>query len=737
MRKITRRSIVAGAGAAAAHVMFSRTMYGTVLSAEADHGPIAAPGALNLTLTAITAHTLRIGIAPATAQPLDHELGAAIEQWPGPLDAPGPARAHTAPWGAYTVRVSEHPLRVAVLQNGVVRQEISFAPNSTDVHIPLNGPVFGLGEGVHPFDRRGTRDIMTNGQISPDLGTFGARLPIPWLLSPDGWGVFVGQPQGSFDLTQDLCSFRGAEATSTRNVFLMIGEGPAQVLEEYAHLTGMPHMPPRWTLGYQQSHRTLASTEEVVGITKTFREKKLPCDAVIYLGTGFCPSGWNTGHGAFTFNKDVFSDPAAIFKAIHDDHFKVIVHVVPPGDFHGKVSDTGGAAQESGDAAAYWQQHAAIEPLGIDGWWPDEGDKLSVYERLDRNRMYFEGSRKLHADVRPFALHRNGYAGLQRYGWLWSGDTFSTWAALRAQIMVGINISLCGIPYWGTDTGGFVPTPELTPELYVRWFQWSAFCPSFRSHGRAWKLRLPWGWNTGDPGPKEVEGNWVAAWPPAEDLHRPDVETICRKFLELRYQLLPYLYSSVFQTHLTGIPLIRALCLAYPRDQSAILIDDAYLWGDNFLVAPIHQKGNTTREVYLPKGEWFSYWNNEKMQGGSTVTAEAPLDTMPLFVKAGAIVPMTPVIQHTGDFDRNAVTLRVYPGANGHFSWYDDDGTSYRYESGAFMQIDCSWNDTLRALTLALNPEGHMQPPKSVMVQLAGSPARRVILTTSTTTVVF
>jgi len=322
-------------------------------------------------------------------------------------------------------------------------------------------------------------------------------------------------------------------------------------------------------------------------------------------------TGYKTGSGDYNGdgkNYDFPNAPAAGYSQPHDRQsylkrlFPASAFTLPAlGTEGNELSDTGTAAQQPGDAPAYWAQHAAIEPIGVDGWWPDEGDKLSVYARLDRNRMYFEGSRALQPDRRPFALHRNGYAGLQRYGWLWSGDTFSTWAALRAQIMIGINAGLCGIPYWGTDTGGFVPTPELTPELYVRWFQWSAFCPSFRSHGRAWKLRLPWGWGTGDPGPKEIEGNWVAAWPVAADLHRADVEEICRKFLETRYRLLPYLYSSVAQTHRTGIPLIRAMCLAYPQDPRAALIDDAYLWGDLFLVAPVHDKAQPPEPSICPQ----------------------------------------------------------------------------------------------------------------------------------------
>lgn len=719
---ITRRAVLAGAGAATAHLIFSCPISAAgVFWGDGSHELSAPPGLLNLSLTAMTANTLRIGIAPVTSETPAQELGVKESVWPSPLDGPGPVRTHTLRWGKYTVSIRDNPLRIAVLDGETERQEIRFDTDSTNIHFKLDGPIFGLGEGGHPFDRRGTEEVMLNGQANQDLRTFGARLPIPWVISPAGWGIFVGQPQGRFEFTQQEGVFRGVEATSTRNIFLLLGDGPAEVLNEYAKLTGFPQMPPRWSLGYMQSHRTLASREEVLGVTKTFREKKLPCDAVIYLGTGFCPSGWNTGHGSFTFNESVFPDPAEVFQQMHDEHFKAILHVVPPGNFHGRISDSGAAAETPGDAAGYWARHAAIEHVGIDGWWPDEGDELSVYSRLDRNRMYFEGSHKLHPDRRPFALHRNGYAGLQRYGWLWSGDTSSTWRTLRAQIMVGISTGLSGIPYWGTDTGGFVPTRELTPELYIRWFQWGAFCPLFRGHGRAWKLRLPWGWNTGDPGPKEMEGDWVAAWPPDSDLHRRDVEEICRKYLNLRYQLLPYLYSSVAQTHETGLPLIRALWIAYPQDKNVTLTDDVYMWGDQFLVAPVYEKDATGRGVYLPTGTWWDYWSGAPIAGGKTVLRTVDLETMPLYVKAGSIVPMGPIKQYTDETSADPFRLRIYPGADGRFTWYDDDGSSYRHESGEYMRIECIWNNRDRTLTLKPDEAGKMQIPATIQVELADS----------------
>ncbi len=718
---VTRRVLLGGMAALSTRVLLSRRLNAFAGAQDPARGALTArPGVLDLTVTALSSKILRISISPANDAPQLSEPGVAGPEGKRLVDY-GDVHAGTISWGKYSVRITDSPLRVAAFESERLRQEIRFDLDSTDVHFNVNGPVFGLGEGVHPFDRRGTRDDMINGQHSPDLRTFGARLPIPWVISPQGWGVFVGQPSGSFEFSQTEARFRGVEATSTRNVYLILGETPADVLSGYADLTGHPQLPPLWAFGYQQSHRTLASKDEVLSVVNTFREKKLPCDTVIYLGTGFCPSGWNTGHGSFTFNEAVFPNPGDVIQQIHDQNMKVIVHVVPPGDFHGEITDSGAAAEIAGDAAPYWAKHKALSKLGIDGWWPDEGDRLNVYARLERNRMYFEGSRRDVPGKRPFALHRNGYAGLQRYGWLWSGDTFSTWEALQGQIMVGINIGLSGIPFWGTDTGGFVATPEYSPELFVRWFQFSTFCPSFRSHGRCWKLHLPWGWNTGTTGPKEVEGDWVANWPLEADLHRPEIEEICRKFLNLRYQLLPYTYSAAAQSHETGLPIIRALWLAYPQDSDVVLVDDVYLWGDSILVAPVFEKAATQRSFYLPHGTWLNYWTSERVDGGKRVTTSAPLDVLPLFVKAGAIVPFGPVKQFTAEASGEPTTLRVYPGADGLFHWYDDDGDSFEYERGAFMLTRCEWNDHSHTLSLTRDSRGHQGAGRRVRVELAGS----------------
>jgi alpha-glucosidase/alpha-D-xyloside xylohydrolase len=509
-----------------------------------------------------------------------------------------------------------------------------------------------------------------------------------------------------------------------QDIFLIADPDPAVMLREWAGLTGMPHLPPLWSLGYQQSHRTLASRDEVLAEARTFREKKLPCDAMIYLGTGFAPSGWNTGHGSFAFNRKIFPDPEPMFHEMHDEGFRVILHVLgAPHDLHGEVADH---SADPDDVANYWAQHREVFRTGIDGWWVDDGDELFPESRLARNRMYWDGPLAERPNLRPFSIQRNGYAGLQRYGFLWSGDTNSQWATLRAQIADGLNTGLSGIPYWGTDTGGFFSTRELSAELYVRWFQFSAFCPLFRSHGRTWKLRLPWGWNTGSVGPVEDDPSVL---PSPDQLHNAEVETICRKYLELRYRLLPYTYSTVWQTHRTGMPVMHTLWLGAPGDQRALATDDAYLWGDALLVAPVSERGATERSVYLPRGLWYDFWTNGRIDGGTEVHARADLAALPLFVRAGSILPMGPVKQFTTQRVDAPLEVSIYPGADGEFTLYQDDGVSMDHLRGASSVIHFAWNDAQRRLTIRLGEGSRMgaYTSRSMVLRTIGTDRRTPI----------
>jgi alpha-glucosidase/alpha-D-xyloside xylohydrolase len=727
----SRRTVVAGLGAVSAGVLLDRRFaYAELLAPQA--GAKVATGAvgMDVTITAVTDSTLRISVA-AVDEVLDRyydDGSIAPRTFAKPLlTLRTDAEAQSIPWGEYTVRVATKPLRIAVEhpQRGVV-QELNFRPDLNQIGFSYNNaPVYGMGPGVHPTDRRGVKDMMRNG-AGDNLRIFGARNPIPWLMGK-GWGLYFHEPGGQFDLSGDVGLFKPSDVARGQDLYLSVSPTPAGLLRQYAEITGFPHLPAKWTLGFQQSHRTIDSREQILDEARTFREKKLPCDAMIYLGTGFCPSGWNTGHGSFVFNQAVFPDPEAVIREFHDLHFNVVLHVVnPPENLHGKVDDAGLAAAVPGDAANYWQQHVPFVKMGVDGWWPDEGDVLPVASRLVRNRMYWEGGRMTSPDKRPFALHRNCYAGIQRWGWLWSGDTFSTWKTLETQITMGINAGLSGVPYWGTDIGGFVPTKEFTAELFVRWFQFGAFCPSFRCHGRTWQLRRPWGWNTGSYGASEMGANAETFLPKPDELHNAAVEPICRKYLNLRSQLMPYLYSSTWETHKTGMPLIRSLGLSFPEDPTAWATADAYLFGPGLLVAPVFEQGATERKVYLPAGDWYDFWTAKRVAGGRTVTAQASLETMPLFVRAGSIVPTGPVKQYVAEPSTEPLRLTVYPGADGSFQLYDDDGLSFAYEKGAFSLVELRWNDTKRTLHYSLG-KGGLLPAKAMTVALAGGEVKRIV----------
>ena len=314
--------------------------------------------------------------------------------------------------------------------------------------------------------------------------------------------------------------------------------------------------------------------------------------------------------------------------------------------------------------------HRAAFATGVDGWWPDEGDPMDIPSWLTRIRMYWEGAQMDRPNERPYALHRNGYAGMQRFAaFLWSGDVYSTWETLRTHIPIAINTGLTGIPYWGTDIGGFVPTKDLTGELYVRWFQFAAFCTLFRSHGRTWKLRLPWGWNTGDMAPEEVRGYNDVADPDPSELHNAQVEPICKKYLELRYRLLPYLYSAVREGCITGVPVMRALWVHYPDDPIAVARGDEYTWGRDILVAPVVDKGAATRKIYLPTGNWYDFWTEERVAGGKEIARDVDLATMPLYVREGSIIPLGPVKQYTGEHVDAPLSLSIFPGADAAVSY--------------------------------------------------------------------
>lgn len=683
---------------------------------------------VELSVTEMSPRTIRITLAPSdpaeVAAPLEASPVLVPRHWPDPAfkskELPTERSLTVA---SHRVSITASPLSIVFTsQSGRVVQRLVFDEGKGVVTFRLgDGPVLGLGSGGTSFDRRKTFDAMNNGHRAGEYPIFGSRIPIPFVIGTDGWGLFFHRPhRGSFDL-RDKSEGR-FEARSESNqpldrslpldVFVICADVPAAILSEYSELTGRPPMPPKWTLGYIQSHRTLAGPDEVLKVAETFRAKSLPCDALIYLGTGYTPSGWNTGHGSLEFNPKVFDKPAEMVERLHAQHFKVVLHVNhAPRTLHGNIPPGDDEKAAPDQIATYWTRHRDPLRLGVDGWWPDDGDELPIEARLARHRMYYGGSLAERPGQRAFSLHRTGYAGMTRYGgWFWSGDTFSLWDTLAAHVPIGLNASLSVSPFWGSDTGGFTPTKELTGELYARWFQFSAFTPSFRSHGRVWHTRLPWGWDTGELGPNEVvAGTEGSAAPDASELHNTQVEPICKRYLSLRYQWMPYLYSAVREAHDTGMPIMRALWLHYPDDPRAVACDDAYLWGRDILVAPVVEKGVSKRKVYLPRGRWYDYWSRTPVMGGQEITRYVNLATMPIYIRAGAILPTDPVRLYVDEPTDQPTTLNVYPGADGEFVLYSDDGVSIDDKQAGAMWTTLRWNDANRTLTI----EPHEKSTKS------------------------
>jgi alpha-glucosidase (family GH31 glycosyl hydrolase) len=602
--------------------------------------------------------------------------------------------------GKLRVSIQSNPLKISVRKPDRSSVQTFTFEEGTNAAISFrtDSPVLGLGEGEQQFDRRGKLYPMINGQLSPMLATHGATIPVPFLIGTDGWALFIQEPWGQFDLRDGKGRFLPQNKSTTREpivLFLIAYSEPAEVMPEFIRLTGKPVMPPKWILGYIQSHRTLSGPDEPLQIAKAFREKNLPCDALIYLGTGYCTNGWNTGHGSLEFNPNAFNHPAEQIQALHDLNFKVILHIN-----HAPRNMFGLSIAENSDSPLhiknYWARHREDFALGVDGWWPDDGDELPIEARLARHRCYYEGPLLERTNARPWSLHRNGYAGVARYGgWIWSGDTMSRWATLAAHVPVGLNYSLSVSPFWGTDTGGFVATTELTGELYARWFQFSAFNPLFRSHGRTWHLRLPWGWNTGVFGPIETPRH-----PDESELHNTEIEPICRKYLELRYQLLPYNYTLLREACDTGLPLMRPLWLYYPKDAEAVKLGDEYLWGRDILVAPVVEKGAKSRRVYLPNGDWYDWWTHERVSGHRWIERPVDLQTMPLYVRAGAIVPLDPVRQYTAEKVDRPSRIVIYPGTDGTFVMYDDDGSSLDYKRDVATWTRFRWNEGSETLRI-------------------------------------
>ena len=647
--------------------------------------------------------------------------------------------------GSLRVSVRPRPLSIEVRNAaGALIQHLVFEEDGS-VSFEIGGaPVLGMGEGgpqpgpnwrtEHDIelDRRGRFHEMRPRWQS---NAYGSRNPVPLLIGTAGWAIYVATPWVHVDLGAEdrgrliawqrpgppgpdeeprayTAQVQGrppeSQPPAVFDAFVFDASDPAGLMKDVSAISGAAVMPPKWALGYMQSHRELRdgrldSEDLLLDVVDTFRAKRIPVDAVIYLGTGFTPTGWNTEQPSFDFNPEVFKrDPEEVIDDLHARNVKVIVHMVPwrrdrlP-TLQGTIPPRPGETLDESHIANYWQQHVDLVRTGIDAWWPDEGDWFDLFERIKRHQMYYQGPLSTTPNVRPWSLHRNGHLGVAQWGgWVWSGDTNATWKTLEGQIAVGINHSLSVGPYWGSDTGGFYTTDELTGELYARWFQFSAFTPSFRSHGRIWRLRLPWGWGLSDMGFLEGQRD-----PPLQsEMNNPTIEPLARKYAELRYQLIPYTYTLAREARDTGMPLMRALWLHYPDDERARGIGTEYLWGRDLLIAPVYAPGAETRDVYLPAGDWYDWWTNERHAGGRSITRSVDLATMPIYARAGAIIPFDPVRQYMDQPVDEPTTIKVFAGADGEFTLYEDDGLTLDYLERGGVWTRMAWDDAARRLTI-------------------------------------
>jgi alpha-glucosidase len=558
---------------------------------------------------------------------------------------------------------------------------------------------YGLGQGGGELDRLGVTRQLWNTQLGHGPGS---DLGVPLLLSNRGYGLFFDNPGDAVvavGRSDNGVRLVYTAETGALSWYFLMGGDLRGVMREVVELLGRPTMPPRWSLGFLQSTRHFRDTAELRQLPRTIREKRIPCDALILLSSYGDALGWNRGVGHLEFQPTLLPDPAPLLGEVRSQHFEVVTHEYPvlheasplfeEGAARGYLLDAGyeraspaGANYRQGQryvdfsnpaaCAWWWSAHRELVRAGVAGWWLDGGEgppasaglhggdgRLlhNIYDRL-RHETFAAGEAADRPDQRVFLLCRSGAAGMQRFGaTTWTGDVNNDFRTLEAQIPLGLNTGLSGVPYWGSDIGGFFHAVPETGELYARWFQLGSFSPIFRSHGWVWREHVPWA-------------------------HGPRVEAICREFAELRYRLLPYTYTLAWQAHADGLPLMRALVLNYPDDPRVWALGHQFLWGDDLLVAPVTREGATAWPVYLPAGIWYDFWTGASHEGPAGITVDAPLERLPLLVRAGAIIPMGPVVQHTGERPLDDVTLLIHPHGRSRFELYEDDGRSHGYRHG-------------------------------------------------------
>jgi alpha-D-xyloside xylohydrolase len=534
-----------------------------------------------------------------------------------------------------------------------------------------------------------------------------------------------------------------SETGKAVDYYFVTGGTMDDIVAGYRRLTGKATMLPKWAFGFWQSRERYTSQQELIEVLEEYRKRGIPIDNIVLDWFYWPEDAW----GSHDFEEERFPDPRATVKRVHELDARIMISVWPkfyPTTENYEALDARGCmfnknieeknldwvgpgylnafydAFDSECRDLYWRQvRDKLSVLGFDAWWldavePDMHSNLSIEHRkalftpnalgtgaeyfnayaLPHTETVYRGERETDGDKRSFILTRSGFGGIQRSGAaIWSGDVVSRWSNLREQIAAGIGVGMAGMPYWTFDIGGFTPEDhyryngstvvghyaQMAPEhqdewqeLNLRWFQFGAFTPLFRSHGQNPYREI---FNLADAD-SEVYDSLV--W-----------------YTKLRYRLMPYIYTLAGDSYHRDGTMMRGLAMDFPDDSEVRDIATQYLFGPALLVSPVYEHGARSREVCLPAGsDWYDFYSGEKHAGGNTIDATAPLTRMPLFVRAGSIVPTGPGIQHTGESLNAPLLLNVYTGADGRFEIYEDDGLSHAYEDGQWSRIPVSYDET-------------------------------------------
>lgn len=585
---------------------------------------------------------------------------------------------------------------------------------------------YGLGENQEGFlDHRGHVVDCWQNYTAPG----GPSSCVPFLITNKGYGLIWDNPSKTTIAPGFNEETRWTSEVGDRvSFFVIAGKTADEIFAGYKLLTGPTPMLPKAAYGYIQCKQRYSSQAEVMAVANGYRERHLPADVIVVDWFYY------TKMGQFDFDPRLWPDPAAMNDQLHKMGFQTMISVWPrfvPNDrFYDEIQKNGwfihladgtptnglpydraGSDIDTtnpGAAKWYWKTiRDNIISKGFDSLWADETEPdlppdgayyhvgpgtefFNVYPLFHTAALY-NGFREDEPGRRALTLSRDAYLGVQRNGTIvWSSDISPTWDTLRRQIPTGLDFTASGFTYWSNDTGGWQYLPAVHhpvhpplidpsdaranvggyddyPELYTRWFEYATFLPIFRTHGSRRENEV---WSYGK-----------------------QAEPILEKYLRLRYELMPYIYSLGFNSWRTGAPFMRALPLDFPNDPKVVDMRDEYMLGPAFLVAPVTEQGATSRTVYLPAGaDWYNYWTNERFTGGQTIQVSAPIETIPLFVRGGSIVPLGAPIESTQQPQAIEKVL-VYPGADARFTLFSDDGTTYAYEKGAGSITQMHWDD--------------------------------------------